>query len=99
MQRKSLKELKVKMAEKLKGGKADCIPDFRFNPKQLSKGIKEELGEHTKHKGIAKEIAKDHLIDNSNYYKDLAEMEKKAKKRKQKDDLDVFGVQEFMGNF
>lgn len=41
---------------------------------QLKKGIEVEL-EHTKHRGVAREIALDHLNEDPQYYKKLAKME------------------------
>jgi len=55
--------------EKLKGGKGDNKPDSDFDPEQLSKGVSDEEGEHTPDKDIAKEIAKDHLSKDPDYYK------------------------------
>jgi hypothetical protein len=66
-------------AEKLKGGKADFKPDEDFDPEQLKAGIKVER-EHTKDEAAAKEVAKDHLTEFSDYYKRLNKMEDKAKK-------------------
>jgi DNA polymerase-3 subunit epsilon len=66
--------LKVKIrrsGEKLKGGKGDNKPDSAFDPKQLSIGIGDETGEHTPDKEIGKEIAKDHLSQDPDYYKKL----------------------------
>jgi hypothetical protein len=50
------------------------IPDSRFNKRQLHAGMKVET-EHTDNLGIAKQIAKAHLSEDSNYYVKL----KKAK--------------------
>jgi len=66
-------------AEKIPGGKAAGRPDSDFDPKQLAMGIKVEM-EHTKDKTKAKEIAKDHLAEISDYYTRLKTMEDKAKK-------------------
>jgi hypothetical protein len=60
--------VKLKTKEKLKGGKGDERPDSDFNKKDLEDGIKHEM-EHTKDRSIAKEIAKDHLSEDPNYYK------------------------------
>lgn len=60
----------IKENEKLKGGLADNRPDSDFDEKELKKGIKIEM-EHTKNEKIAKEIAKDHLTEDPNYYKKL----------------------------
>jgi hypothetical protein len=65
----------IKTKEKLKGGKGDYRPDSDFDPKQLEIAIKHEL-EHTKDKDVAKEIAKDHLSEDPNYYKKLKKIEK-----------------------
>ena len=43
-------------------------------------GIKVEM-EHTSNRAIAKEIAKDHLIEFSDYYTSLLEMEAALKNR------------------
>lgn len=58
----------------LPGGKADRKNPEDFDAKQLAKGIKVEM-EHTKDPSIAKEIAMDHLMENSKYYDHLQEME------------------------
>ena len=65
----------IKDTEKLTGGAGDNRPDSDFDPKQLEIGIKHEM-EHTKDRGIAKEIAKDHLSEDPNYYKKLKKIEK-----------------------
>lgn len=57
--------------EKLKGGAGDNKPDKDFDPKQLSIGVEDETGEHTPDKSIGKEIAKDHLSTDPDYYKKL----------------------------
>jgi hypothetical protein len=62
---------KKKVIDKLKGGLGDNKPDTVFNRKELAKGVKHEQ-EHSKDKGIAKEIAKDHLSEKSDYYTRLA---------------------------
>lgn len=53
--------------EKLDGGLSDGIPDSKFDKKQLESGIKIEM-EHTDDKEKAKEIAKDHLVEDPDYY-------------------------------
>jgi hypothetical protein len=65
----------IKNTEKLKGGKGDNRPDSDFNKKDLEHAIKHEM-EHTKNQSIAKEIAKDHLSEDPNYYKKLKKIEK-----------------------
>jgi hypothetical protein len=65
------------MKDLIPGGKSDKKPDSAFDAKQLQKGIKVER-EHTKNKQLAKEIAKDHLSEFSDYYDRLEKMEKSA---------------------
>lgn len=65
------------MSEKVIGGLADGIKDSAFNQKNLKKGMKVER-EHTKSKAIAKEIAKDHLKEDPEYYQKLQKMEKEG---------------------
>lgn len=59
------------MAKKdlMPGGTADGKPDKAFNSKQLSTGQAEETEEHGLDAQRAKEIAKDHLTNNPQYYK------------------------------
>ena len=61
----------LKEKEKLVGGAGDNVPDSDFDPKQLATGIKDETGEHTPDPTIGKEIAKDHLSNDPDYYKKL----------------------------
>jgi hypothetical protein len=56
--------------ERLVGGAADNKPDKRYPKKELAKGVAHEQ-EHTGNKPVAKEIAKDHLEEDSNYYSTL----------------------------
>lgn len=70
--------------DKLPGGAADNLPDSSFPKSTLQEGAKHER-EHTRDPEIAKEIAKDHLSEEPNYYADhqkddqQKEVEKKAK--------------------
>ena len=57
--------------EKLKGGLGDNKRDSLFDKKEFAKGIAHEQ-EHTDDRGIAKEIAKDHLSEKMDYYTALA---------------------------
>ncbi len=57
----------------LPGGKADNVSDDKFNAEALAKGIKHEM-EHTENEEIAKEIAKDHLSEDPDYYDKLDQM-------------------------
>lgn len=66
-----------KAKEALKGGKADGMPDKCFEKGELKKGKKHEA-EHTKSKKAQKEIAKDHLAEDDDYYEKLEKMEKKS---------------------
>jgi len=59
----------------LHGGKADNRPDSDFNPQQVAEGVKHE-SEHIDNPEAAKEIAKDHLAENPQYYTDLQQIEK-----------------------
>jgi hypothetical protein len=56
----------------LPGGKADHKPDSEFPPKKLIEGAQHEH-EHTDNPQIAREIAKDHLQEEPNYYKEHKE--------------------------
>lgn len=60
--------------ELLHGGKGDNRPDRAFDPVQLRAGMRVER-EHTTSKAAQKEISKDHLTEDKDYYKKLAVME------------------------
>lgn len=63
--------IKYKIAKEiLSGGDADKKKDTDFPAKELAKGIVHEK-EHTSNNAMAKEIAKDHLIENKQYYTKL----------------------------
>jgi hypothetical protein len=62
--------------DKIKGGLADNKPDSTFPAAQLNKGVETEK-EHTDSPAIAKEIAKDHLVEDKKYYTKLEKMEGK----------------------
>jgi Protein of unknown function (DUF5661) len=68
-----------KVAEVLSGGIGDNTPDSDFNPSSLSQGMGVEK-EHTSSPAMAKEIAKDHLSEDPDYYKKLKLIEGKGKK-------------------
>lgn len=70
-----------KTFDMISGGLADNMSDNNFDSEQLAIGIQIEL-EHTDDIDLAKEIAKDHLIEHKNYYKELVKMEKKLDKIK-----------------
>jgi len=63
-------------SDRIPGGLADKKPDSDFDPEQLAAGIKVEM-EHTDDPDIAKEIAKDHLTEDPDYYRKLRKMELK----------------------
>lgn len=65
------------MKDIIHGGKADNRPDSDFDMKNILKGMKVER-EHTTDKRIQKEIAKDHLTEDPQYYQKLEKMEKGA---------------------
>jgi len=67
------------------GGLADNNKPSDFNQKQLKEGQKVEL-EHTKNPKIAREIAMDHLKEDSKYYKKLRLLENK---KINKNNLDI----------
>ena len=63
-------------------GKHNNTPDSDFDPEQLRLGIKVEQ-EHTDDLEVAKNIAKDHLVEIKNYYTLLLRMEKQFKVQKE----------------
>lgn len=66
--KKVISKLK-EVSDQIPGGRADNMPDSMFDTEQLQKGIEVEM-EHTKDKDLAKEIAKDHLLEAPMYYLD-----------------------------
>jgi hypothetical protein len=63
--------IKYKLAKEiLSGGEADKKKDSEFPAKELAKGTLHEK-EHTSNDQMAREIAKDHLIENKQYYTKL----------------------------
>lgn len=66
--KKVISKLK-EIPDQIPGGRADSMPDSMFDQSQLQKGIEVEM-EHTKDKDLAKEIAKDHLLEAPLYYLD-----------------------------
>jgi len=61
--------------DRLPGGLADNKPDSEFDKKDLEDAAKHEQ-EHVSDKSVAKEIAKDHLAEDKDYYKKLKKIEK-----------------------
>ena len=56
-----------KVTDILSGGLAEGKPDSDFNPASVEAGRKEEM-EHTDDKEVAREIARDHLTKDKDYY-------------------------------
>ena len=65
--------------EKLDGGAADGKPDSDFDPQTLAQGTKHE-SEHTDDPAVAREIAKDHLTEDGDYYDKLDRIEGDSRK-------------------
>jgi hypothetical protein len=61
--------------EILVGGRGDCRSDSAFKKESLAEGTLHEL-EHTQSVAVAKEIAKDHLSEDPEYYVKLRRLEK-----------------------
>jgi hypothetical protein len=59
----------------LPGGLADGKPDSEFPQEQLHEGVETEAEEHGGSPEIAKDIAKDHLVEDNKYYDHLEKME------------------------
>lgn len=62
------------LADVMPGGLSDGEPDSSFDLKSILKGMGVEI-EHTNNLDIAKEIAKDHLSEDPEYYEKLEAME------------------------
>ncbi|MFN3152916.1 DUF5661 family protein [Bremerella sp.] len=62
--------------DQVPGGKANNKPDIAFPADEIQQGQKVEM-EHTDSPAMAKEIAKDHLTESTEYYDELAKMEDK----------------------
>lgn len=65
--------------EMVRGGVADGKPASKYPADQIKKGIEIEF-EHTNDRDLAREIAKDHLEENKQYYTHLEKMEKEMDK-------------------
>lgn len=61
-------------ADRLPGGKADGRPDSDFDPADLAAGQAVET-EHTGDPALAREIARDHLAEDPDYYRKLRRVE------------------------
>jgi hypothetical protein len=68
----------VSAIDYLPGGLASGRPDSDFDSDDLAQGAKVEA-EHTDDPRVAREIAKDHLAEDKDYYRKLAKMEGKGK--------------------
>lgn len=66
--------------EILEGGIGDNISNDAFDPVELAKGIEVEMEHIKEDRGVAEEIAKDHLTEIPDYYTRLEKMESDAKK-------------------
>ena len=75
---KSIDDLLKKAEDLIPGGLADDMLDSKFPEDQMEKGIEVEY-EHTDDPAIAKEIAKDHLVEDDEYYDYLEDMEELMK--------------------
>lgn len=64
----------ISKAEVLEGGRGDGRPDGDFDAEDLAEGVRVE-GEHTDDPAAAKEIAKDHLTEDPDYYRKLRSIE------------------------
>lgn len=57
------------------GGQAEGMDPSKFDPEQLTRGTRHEM-EHTNDVMVAREIAMDHLVEDSDYYRKLEQVEK-----------------------
>jgi hypothetical protein len=64
----------------LEGGKGDNLPDREISADSLTEGAKHEH-EHTRNDQVAKEIAKDHLSEDPQYYEKIKEIETGAEEK------------------
>lgn len=71
---KSAKKAAAEVADKMPGGQADRVSDSAFAKSVLRAGQLHEY-EHTDDPQIAKETAKDHLVEDRDYYDKLEKME------------------------
>lgn len=69
------------MRNRLKGGRADGMTPDDFDADALARGTDHEL-EHTTHRGLAREIAMDHLAADPHYYANLEAMEASTESHK-----------------
>jgi len=76
-----MQKVAFKNEDIVSGGLADKKKASDFDPKALKKGTKVET-EHTTSKALAKEIASDHLSEDSKYYDKLQKMEKEGSHKK-----------------
>jgi len=72
----------------LQGGKADNILAGDFSADSLAEGAKHEH-EHTRNDQVAKEIAKDHLSEDPQYYEKVKEIEKGAEAQPKEKKLSI----------
>ena len=60
---------KILRKDLMPGGQADDMGDSGFDPEQLAEGMRREMDEHGLDETRAKEVAKDHLVEDPNYYR------------------------------
>jgi len=65
----------IQKGERIPGGLAEGRPDSDFDAEQLAAGVEVEL-EHSDDREVAKEIAKDHLTEDKDYYRKLKQIHK-----------------------
>ena len=63
------KDMSVMVKDLMPGGKGDDKSDTVFDDEQLRTGIRTEMKEHGLDAARAKEIAKDHLVENPKFYR------------------------------
>lgn len=76
--------LGVGPSERLEGGLADNKADSSFDEENIEKGQDVEM-EHTDNPQVAKEIAKDHLVESDEYYEKLEDLEDELEAQGDKD--------------
>lgn len=67
LEKRALYKQAFKGKDRIPGGPADKKKPSDFDPKALRKGTDHEM-EHTTDRGIAREIASDHLVEHPHYY-------------------------------
>ena len=65
------KDSKVLSKDLMPGGAGDNKPDSDFDSEELLEGMRQEMVEHGLDEKRAKEVAKDHLVEDPNYYSNM----------------------------